>query len=430
VLTKKDREAIHNRVAEWNDKLAPIDTVERSLVERSAIHCVRLERCVEVELSDLARRRRRASQRWETKQRKCVATFVGGIDPDPAAAVRGLQSLTRGCEWLLGQWQTLSDALDARGGWSIDQAEQAMRLLGKEPDAPYPGIEEVAALRCYLLAALVADESQSEDIVDEAEEPTVGEEPERVDHTSPLARIGADPDVLGPIPSPEDGRDGLKTLVAAEINRLKAHRDRVWQELDGPDHDDAQTRILIDTSPRGDRLLRYETASEVGMHRNLSLLVRLRKMEPDVATLQRFEKMGKTIGRIFNGTNWMPWSEYAGTDATDGSACATWSAQEQGSSPEEARPFTPTAAASPASPEPSPPAQQPAAPAAGAASPAPRSPAENEADFLATSDDTLRTWNDLKNRSRDRSNVAPEGARTERRDVADGGDRRNPADRT
>ncbi|HEV3164101.1 MAG TPA: hypothetical protein VGZ22_08720 [Isosphaeraceae bacterium] len=424
VQSENDRRAIKERVAAWNAKFAPIDSTEACLVARAATASIRLERCVDAELADLASRRRRASQRWEARQRKVVSGLLRRMESDPLEVVRELQTLTTGCDWLLGQWQRLDNTLESRGGWSIDEAEHVLRLLGHEPEAPYPGNERVAALRAHLLATLVEDGNERQDDVDEADdsteppqkarvdedhearsgspsraperapayspgrelqvgpdwsevpgpgapgfapplaglnspsrapegakayslgrEPQVGAavsdgggvpgahapgftppplaglsqnepsnaEPAGIDRGTHLARIGLDFEALSPLPSPEDAREGLKALAASELARLQARRDEVWTKQDAPDHAEAQARILVDRSPQGYQLFRIEASTESRMHRSLDKLIRFRKMEPDYATLKRFEIKGEHPSRVWDGVDWMSWSQFAGT---------------------------------------------------------------------------------------------------------------------
>src|SRR5438045_3331508 len=56
VLKKSDARALQERVAVWNDKFVPIDPFEAYFVHRAALASVRLERCVDTEMTDLARR--------------------------------------------------------------------------------------------------------------------------------------------------------------------------------------------------------------------------------------------------------------------------------------------------------------------------------------------------------------------------------------
>jgi hypothetical protein len=61
---------------------------------------------------------------------------------------------------------------------------------------------------------------------------------------------------------------------------------------------------LVDTSTTGARLLRYEAAAEMSLHRNVNLLIRLRKAEPEHQTLSRWDKEGIKHGRIWDGSGW------------------------------------------------------------------------------------------------------------------------------
>src|SRR5947209_1137957 len=72
VLKKQDERQIARRIAEWSEKLAPVDSLEEYLVERAVVSSIRTQRCVKMELTELARRRRRAITRWEQRQQLAV----------------------------------------------------------------------------------------------------------------------------------------------------------------------------------------------------------------------------------------------------------------------------------------------------------------------------------------------------------------------
>lgn len=284
VQPKSAKKQIAERVAQWRERLAPIDPVEHCLVARAALASVRVERCVRQELADLKRRKRRAQTRWEKKQEAALNLSVEKLNTNPAEATRELHTTTRGCQWLILHWQRLSEALHALGGWDRDQADHAQRLLGLDPKAPYPCDEAIAALRQQMQAVL--------------------------DDT------GLD-DVPPPVPY-EEAYQSLRDLAAAQVERLTARAKQLWQTQDGPDRQDAEDRVLIDTSDHGARLLRYEATNDLMLHRNLNQLIHIRKIEPDTATIQRFHKLGKKVSRVWNCVDWSPWpgeeDQYAGTD--------------------------------------------------------------------------------------------------------------------
>jgi hypothetical protein len=276
VQKRSEKAKIRVRLQQWREHLQPLGVLEDCLVARTAQASVRLERCVTQELADLKRRKQRAHWRWEKKQQEAVAASVDRLDTKPDEASRAIQTTSRGCQWLLLQWRGLAELLNANGGWNHDEQDLLQRLLGLDPHAPYPGDPQIAGMRQGLRAVL-----NDTDLDDEA------------------SSVSSD-----------KAREAFRRQIDAEIERLDDLAEQLWRSQDGPDCQDAEDRILVDTSDRGVRLLRYETASELSLHRSLNQLVGLRKVEPDHQTLTRFQKLGKTVARIRVGANWVTWSEY------------------------------------------------------------------------------------------------------------------------
>jgi hypothetical protein len=107
------------------------------------------------------------------------------------------------------------------------------------------------------------------------------------------------------LPEPEVACAMLLDLVEAEVARLEPLRDAIWEEQDGPSRREAEDIRLVDTSPRGARAHRYEAANESSLHRSVNLLIRLRRIEPEQQTIDRWSKKGIDRGRRWDGTKWV-----------------------------------------------------------------------------------------------------------------------------
>jgi hypothetical protein len=291
VLKHADDRKLKKTLEAWRERLQPIDVFEEHLVARAALASVRMERCVKKDLADVARRRRRARKRWEQRQERAVNRAASLIDTDPGQAIEQLQSTSLGCHWLIERWLDLGTFLDEPGWWDIKQACFAMRLLGKDPKKTPAQDPSLAKLR---LAFLSAGPN-----IDPVEADAIFEESTR--HLDDEARLRR---ITSRLPEPPVGRAMLQKIATDEIARLEALRDQLWEQQDAPDQQEAEDRSLVDTSTTGARLLRYETAAEMSLHRNLNLLIRQRKVEPEHQTLSRWDKQGVSHGRIWDGSGW------------------------------------------------------------------------------------------------------------------------------
>jgi hypothetical protein len=291
VLKHGDDRKLQKTLEAWRERLQPIDVFEEHLVARAALASVRMERCVKKDLAEVARRRRRARKRWEQRQERAVNRAASLIDTDPGQAIEQLEATSLGCHWLIERWLDLGAFLEEPGWWDIKQTCFAMRLLGKDHKKTPAKDPSLAKLR---LAFLSAGPN-----IDPVEADAIFEESTR--HLDDEARLRR---ITSRRPDPPIGRAMLQKIVADEITRLESLRDQLWEEQDARDRQEAEDRSLVDTSPTGARLLRYETAAEMSLQRNLNLLIRVRKVEPEHQTLSRWDKEGIKHGRIWDGSGW------------------------------------------------------------------------------------------------------------------------------
>ncbi|HEV3163443.1 MAG TPA: hypothetical protein VGZ22_05340 [Isosphaeraceae bacterium] len=286
VLSRPDQEALKTRLEEMNGHLQPVDVLERILVKRIALATVRLEKCTRKESAEDARRQRKALNRWDMKQLAVVEETLGCFEDDPVECFRDLTSTSFGCDWLMAEWQELDEQLIAQNDWTYEQAIHAFRLFGQEPKLP----------------------------IDQLEGPAV----DLWRHALHLGTAqGADREAT---------IQAMQAIIAAERVRLQALRDRLWTEQDGPSRAEVEDCAAIDTSERGTRLQRNETATEVAMHRNLNRLIHLRKIEPEHQSVERWHKTGKLKLRRWDGISYAPTNPYyfsSGPPTEQGSPAAS-----------------------------------------------------------------------------------------------------------
>ncbi|HEV3165515.1 MAG TPA: hypothetical protein VGZ22_15920 [Isosphaeraceae bacterium] len=263
VLQAEDDALYRVRLQQWSASLRPTDPMEEILVARAVAASVRVDRCVKTDLADVERRKRQAIDKWEQAQRKKVTASIKLLEADPARAAARLEKFTRGCEWLLLEWEALGEILETTGSWNDDTAEHALRMLGKQPTN---GVDhDVTASQ--LLQCVRATQVE----------------------------YGAEPAEVSPGLSVKAARAALKERVEVEVSRLESLRDLHWEEEDGPDRAEVADCAFIDISPAGMKRMREETAADLDMHRNLNELTRRRKQKPLRQTLDKFQQPGASV---------------------------------------------------------------------------------------------------------------------------------------
>jgi hypothetical protein len=158
--------------------------------------------------------------------------------------------------------------LHDQGRWTRDQAVRAVCLLGHDPEQPLDATGGTAlALWQHALALRTADDG------------------------APL-------------------QAALHTIITTEQARLDALSQQLRREQDEPAREAVEECAGVDLSATGTRLQRYETRSEMSLHRNLNQLLKLRKIEPEHQSIERFHKTGKLKPRRWDGTQYAPTSPY------------------------------------------------------------------------------------------------------------------------
>src|SRR5262245_30478870 len=133
VLKKTDAELFRKKLGKLREECRPVGELEQALVAKMALSIVRQERCIEKDLADLERRKRRAEARWEDRREDEVREGIALLKTEPSEAVDELEASSLGCAWLIEQWQKLARALMDQKFWDREQAKEACRLLGMDP---------------------------------------------------------------------------------------------------------------------------------------------------------------------------------------------------------------------------------------------------------------------------------------------------------
>src|SRR5580704_17073671 len=128
----------------------PDDEIERYQIATAVWATVKMDRCARKDLAETNRRRKSAKGRWEAVHTRRVNELVESLHAHPDASAAQLETFTRGCDWLLWQWEFLAQALEKEGSWTDAEAFLALRLLGKAPEM-FNEDADVASFRLNVL---------------------------------------------------------------------------------------------------------------------------------------------------------------------------------------------------------------------------------------------------------------------------------------
>jgi hypothetical protein len=263
-LFAEDEKLYKDRLERWTKAAKPQNDLEVYQLESAVRATVNLDRCARNEKAELSRRERKVRGDWEGVQTKKVKLATEHWTTQPAACVAELELFARGVEWLLARWEELAEILEAKECWSLGDFWLAMRLMGKCPEMPLEGDSEVAAFRSLVVAVLP-------EIVPDDVDLFLG-----ID-TSQLEPEARQAQLTEKLPIREDALEGLWATLDAELERLEAIRDRLWEGLDGPALAQKIDSKAFDSSKTGVLRRRYVSANHLDMHRCLKQLTEQRK---------------------------------------------------------------------------------------------------------------------------------------------------------
>lgn len=274
-------EEIQKRVDEWKDALKPETGPERWLVERAAVDSARVDAAVECGRARLAAKTRiDAIYSSNDKLPALLAARLGrqltsGRDEHGATWLE-LRATSAGCGWMIDKWECIARRQEARKGWGWADFRDARLLIGESDDADTIGRRLAALAADYLAQREEGWESTCQEIN------TIHDD--LLDH---LARSGWYPArLLSPedVPGDPDTRaranDRLREFVAEEIAELSERRDHL-AAIEAIDAGEASDRLLVDMSPEGVLLTRYEHELHRRVERSLRELARLKKSRDD-----------------------------------------------------------------------------------------------------------------------------------------------------
>ncbi|MBX6315800.1 MAG: hypothetical protein IRY99_23240 [Isosphaeraceae bacterium] len=195
----EEMEAVAQRWAQRYASLGPWNAFEKWLLSQVAVMGVRLERLRQAEAAMRTRRAYRAVLCWDIDRQYEAAVLAEKLPKSPARFAHELRQSKQGVELMIERWEALDRILQHYGGWDRAHWLLAMNLLGE----PVPG------------------------------------------RTSRLAGLD---------------RDGLRALVQAELEALRALKRDVLEAQDLRERREVASGLGTDNSPEA-RRLRSEQAS-------------------------------------------------------------------------------------------------------------------------------------------------------------------------
>jgi hypothetical protein len=166
VLPDEEAEAVRRRMEAWRPSYRLGCLEDEWVYEQMVISTVRIDRCQKEGMAVRSTEASRAELAWEEERAREAETIGARLAKRPSIIAHELLRTTQGCDWLLGRWRALGEALQGEGegaAWTDAQKSLAFDLLGVPtelrpeslPDDPRALVaSEVERLECYQLETL------------------------------------------------------------------------------------------------------------------------------------------------------------------------------------------------------------------------------------------------------------------------------------
>ena len=259
----EDAAAIAARFENFAEVLNPRNAVQAVLVQRAAVHSVRMERGPIYESAMIAQAMRHAATTHDADAAARVSGLIGRLKTEPDIVAPLLRATPQGIDWMIQEWEDLIAVLPTHNHQlsSWDLAQRAHRLLGRRPDRLGPS--------------------------------------EYLTEISKVTRTA--PPLSGmPGPPPESFAAAaaamtlLRTWVDAEIAALQQERADAVARSEA-DRNEAAARALFDASTRATLARRYEAAAERGLFRALRELEQQQRAEIEAEAQEEPEAEPETL---------------------------------------------------------------------------------------------------------------------------------------
>jgi hypothetical protein len=260
-LPTEDPEVVQAREDSWNDYYKPRSPAAQHLVNECVRATLLSDRVHAAYSTALTKQVRDAEENWDRTRDDEIEALKKRLRSDPAEAVRLLKRTSDGCVYLMARWECLDEQLAERGRWTAPERDEAIRLLGHDPDAetlqtcPEAWLTRLYSLTCHS---------------------NPGDRP--VDWLFDPKRL---PDAFRGVYSPDylpDRATSLKALRAMindQIEPIREEAERLSADRDEPDRAEAVNRALvIQDAPTARLFLRYQSEARTSFHKAYAELVK------------------------------------------------------------------------------------------------------------------------------------------------------------
>jgi hypothetical protein len=258
-LPTEDPEVIQARADAWNTYYQPQSPVAQHLVTQCVQATLLADRVHRAHSATLSRQVRNAVDDFDRACDDQVESLKRLLKTDPAEAVRLLKRSSDGCTYLLGRWGALGAALTERGRWTGPERDEAIRLIGHDPDPEtLKTCPEAWLTRLYNLMLL---KNPSESSV----RWLLGRIPDRY---RAIYNFEA-------LPDEAESLERLREMIAEQVVPLEEEEERLSAEREEADRDEAPDRALVlQDAPSARLFLRYHAEARLSFHKAYSELIK------------------------------------------------------------------------------------------------------------------------------------------------------------
>jgi len=122
-------EAFDARREAWDAQFQPVGESANLTLDRMVAASLRLDQCDRAIDAVIARYSARAVAAWDGDRRLEAAEIASGLAKDPEVVTLKLEATAQGCAIMIGYWDRLGEAADARRPWTDAEAAIALDLL-------------------------------------------------------------------------------------------------------------------------------------------------------------------------------------------------------------------------------------------------------------------------------------------------------------
>jgi hypothetical protein len=257
----EDPEAVQARADAWNDYYQPQSPAAQHLLTECVRATLLADRVHKAHTAAITRQIRSAAEAWDHTRDDQIEALKRRLLTDPEEAVRLLKHTSEGCFYLLSRWEVLGGTLQERGHWTGPERDEAIRLLGFDPNPEtLANCPEAWLTRLY---NLLCRENPPDSAID------------WMLHSKRMPEKFRGTYRADWLPDSEDSLGHLRDLIAEQVAFLTTEGNRLEAAFDGPDRDEAPARAAVVLDPVPARLLlRYQAEARTSFHRSYSELVK------------------------------------------------------------------------------------------------------------------------------------------------------------